>query len=106
QLLTAVLPQLSKIAREEGGRQKITQYTRFFTVIIALFQSFFMAKGFEHPETLKRVTGFAGLAVSPVVHPGLPFELTTMITLTCGTILMMWLGEQISERGIGNGISM
>ncbi len=106
QLLTAVVPQLSKIAREEGGRQKVTQYTRFFTVVIALFQSFFMSKGFEHPDTLRRVMGFKQLAVSPVVNPGLGFELTTMITLTCGTVLMMWLGEQISERGIGNGISM
>jgi len=106
QLLTAVIPQLSKIAREEGGRQKITQYTRYFTVAIALFQSFVMAKGFEHPDTLRRVSGFTGLNVSPVVDPGLFFELTTMFTLTCGTILMMWLGEQITERGIGNGISM
>ncbi len=103
QLLTAVIPQLSKIAREEGGRQKITQYTRYVTVLISLFQSFMFARTFQHPENLPM---FRGLTKALVLHPGLPFEITTVITLTAGTIFMMWLGEQITERGIGNGISM
>ncbi len=103
QLLTAVVPQLSKVAREEGGRQKITQYTRFATVFIAIFQSYMFARTFEHPEGLPM---FRGLKESLVLYPGLPFELTTMVTLTAGTIFMMWLGEQITDRGIGNGVSM
>ncbi len=106
QLLTAVIPQLTKISREEGGRQKITQYTRYATVLIALFQSFVTARGFEHPEKLSQVTGLQLENVALVVHPGLLFELSTVITLTSGTVFMMWLGEQITERGIGNGISM
>jgi len=106
QLLVAVIPTLTKISKEEGGRQKISQYTRYATVVIALFQSFVMARGFEHTETLAQVAGLPGLTVSPVVNPGLAFEITTMISLTAGTMFMMWLGEQITERGIGNGVSM
>jgi preprotein translocase subunit SecY len=98
-----VVPQLAKIAREEGGRQKITQYTRYATILVALVQSFMFAKTFEHPENLPM---FQGLTESPVTHPGWGFRLMTMVTLTSGTLLMMWLGEQITERGIGNGISM
>jgi preprotein translocase subunit SecY len=105
QLLTAVIPQLSKISREEGGRQKITQYTRYFTVLIALVQGFMFAKGFEDPQNL-RIPGFDKLTEPLVTNPGLAFELTTMLSLTAGTIFLMWLGEQVTERGIGNGISM
>ncbi len=103
QLLTAVIPQLTKISREEGGRQKITQYTRYATVLIALFQSYMFARTFQNPESLPM---FRGLTEPLVLNPGIGFELTTVITLTAGTIFMMWLGEQITERGIGNGISM
>lgn len=103
QLLTAVIPQLAKIAREEGGRQKITQYTRYATVLIAIFQSYLFAKTFQDPQ---RLPMFRGLTEPLVLHPGFGFELTTVITLTAGTIFMMWLGEQMTERGIGNGISM
>ena len=116
QLLTAVIPQLSKIVREEGGRQKITQYTRIATIFIALFQSFIFARAFENPKNLPMFSSLPeDVILVPDVGPVLLnlfitkitlFDFTTVVTLTGGTILMMWLGEQITERGIGNGISM
>ncbi len=105
QLLTAVVPQLQKISREEGGRQKITQYTRYVTIVIALFQSLMFARTFQNPQSLPMFRGLPP-GTSLVLNPGLGFEITTVITLTAGTIFMMWLGEQISDRGIGNGISL
>jgi preprotein translocase subunit SecY len=102
QLITAVVPSLERLAREgETGRAKIIQYSRYLTVAICLFQGFLLAKAFEHPEKLFQ--GFAGVLVQ---NPGIGFELMTMITLTSGTMLLMWLGEQITARGIGNGISL
>ncbi len=96
QLLTVVIPALGKIAKEgEAGRKKIIKYTRYGTVGIALVQSFGMAIGIE---------GMAGGEF--VQNPGWSFRLMTMITLTSGTVFLMWLGEQITERGIGNGISL
>jgi preprotein translocase subunit SecY len=109
QLMTAVVPSLSKLAREEGGRQKITQYTRYATVIICVFQGYFYAKQFENPKTsqlfsgIDRITSMYGALVP---HPGLSFEFTTVVSLLAGTLLLMWLGEQITDKGIGNGISM
>lgn len=103
QLLVAVVPQLTKISKEEGGRQKINQYTRVATILIALFQSLMFARTFENPQSLPM---FRELKAQLVANPGFFFELTTIVTLTGGTIFMMWLGEQITERGIGNGISM
>ncbi len=95
QLLQAVVPHFEKLAKEgEAGRKKITQYTRFATVGLALVQSFGMAAGLESASS--------GIVLSP----GLGFKLMTAITLTAGTIFVMWLGEQITERGIGNGISL
>lgn len=95
QLLQAVVPYFEKLAKEgEAGRKKITQYTRFATVGLALVQSFGMAAGLEQ------------MSGGIVTTPGLGFKLLTMITLTAGTVFVMWLGEQITERGIGNGISM
>ena len=105
QLLSAVIPQLQKISREEGGRQKITQYTRYVTIVIALFQSLMFARTFQNPQSLPMFRGLPE-GVSLVLNPGLGFEITTVLTLTAGTIFMMWLGEQITERGIGNGISL
>jgi preprotein translocase subunit SecY len=108
QLMTAVVPSLGKLAREEGGRAKITQYTRYATIAICLVQGYFTAKQFENPKGQL----FAGIEVitnkyGPLVaHPGLPFELTTVVSLLTGTLLLMWLGEQITDKGIGNGISM
>jgi len=96
QLLTVVIPALGRIAKEgEAGRKKIVKYTRYATVGIATIQSFGMAIGLE---------GMAGGEF--VQNPGWSFRLITMITLTSGAVLAMWLGEQITERGIGNGISL
>jgi preprotein translocase subunit SecY len=96
QLLTVVIPRLQALAKEgEAGRKKITEYTRYGTVVIAGFQSFWMAVGIE-----KMGGG------SFVDSTGWSFRIMTMITLTAGTTFIMWLGEQITERGIGNGISL
>ncbi len=94
QLLTTVSPQLEALKKEgEAGRRKITQYTRYGTLFLALFQALGIAIALE-PQ--------AGL----VLDPGLQFRLTTVVTLTAGTLFLMWLGEQITERGLGNGISI
>ena len=101
QLLTAVIPALEKIAKEgQAGHRKINQYTRYGTLILATIQSFFIALWLEHPNALP------GLQQSIVAHPGWSFRLVTVVTLTTGTLFLMWLGEQIQERGIGNGISL
>jgi preprotein translocase subunit SecY len=99
QLLTVVIPYLEKLSKEgEMGRRKITQYTRYGTIVLSLLQSFFIAFGLESVDAP---------GIGPVVfHPGWYFRIMTMITLTTGTAFIMWLGEQITERGIGNGISL
>jgi preprotein translocase subunit SecY len=99
QLLTAVVPQLEKLSKEgEAGRKTITQYTRYLTVLLSVVQGFMIAVGLE---------GMKGQAGEPVVlNAGWGFRLLTVTTLTAGTIFLMWLGEQITERGIGNGISL
>jgi preprotein translocase subunit SecY len=99
QLLTVVVPHLEKLKKEgEQGRKKITQYTRYGTVILSIIQGFGIAVGLE------RMAGPGGEMVVPI--GGWGFRLLTMITLTAGTSFLMWLGEQITERGIGNGISL
>ncbi len=99
QLLTVVVPTLEKLSKEgEAGRRKITQYTRYGTVVISIIQ------GFGISMYLEQMRGAGGEAV--VYHPGWSFKLMTMITLTAGTAFIMWLGEQITEKGIGNGISL
>ena len=96
QLLTVVVPHLSKLAKEgERGRKTIIQYTRYGTIVIALIQGFGIALGLE---------GMNNGAF--VLDPGWPFRLMTVITLVAGTAFLMWLGEQITERGVGNGISL
>jgi preprotein translocase subunit SecY len=98
QLLTVVIPQLEKLSKEgELGRRKITQYTRYGTIVLSVIQGMGIAVGLEC------VTGGAG---SVVYLPGWAFRIMTVITLTAGTAFLMWLGEQITERGIGNGISL
>jgi len=99
QLLTVVIPYLEKLKKEgEAGRKKITQYTRYGTVLLSVIQGFGIAVGLE------KMTGPGGSPV--VIVPGWGFRLLTVITLTAGTAFLMWLGEQITERGIGNGISL
>jgi len=99
QLLTVVVPYLDRLQKEgELGRRKITQYTRYGTVLLCLIQGFGIAIGLEG------MRGAAGEMI--VLHPGWGFRLLTVITLTAGTTFLMWLGEQITERGIGNGISL
>ncbi len=99
QLLTVVWPYLEKLSKEgELGRRKITQYTRYGTVVISIVQSMGIALWLE------RVTTPGGAALVP--SPGWGFRLMTVLTLTTGTAFVMWLGEQISERGVGNGISL
>ncbi|MDD5565529.1 MAG: preprotein translocase subunit SecY [Candidatus Omnitrophica bacterium] len=102
QLLTVVIPRLEKLAKEgKAGYEKINQYTRIGTVALAVVQSFFIAMWLENSA---RFEGFEGLRI--VMYPGWGFRILTVLTLTAGTIFIMWLGEQIQERGIGNGISL
>jgi len=98
QLLVVVWPYLERLQKEgELGRRKITQYTRYLTIILSVFQSFAIARTLE---------GNALGGASLVYHPGLRFMLMTILTLTTGSAFIMWLGEQISDRGIGNGMSL
>jgi preprotein translocase subunit SecY len=99
QLLTVVVPQLEALSKEgESGRHQITKYTRYGTVALSLIQSLFISVGLEG------MSGPGGEAI--VILPGWQFKLMTIITLTSGTAFIMWLGEQMTERGIGNGISL
>ncbi len=94
QLVSIVSPQMEALKKEgEAGRRKITQYTRYFTVVLALFQAFGIAVALEAQQGL-------------VIDPGMGFRLVTVVTLLTGTMFLMWLGEQITERGLGNGISI
>jgi preprotein translocase subunit SecY len=111
QLLTAVIPQLGRLAREDGGRQKIMQYTRFMTVGLCIFQGYLLALSFQHPESyhtmLPGITDtIRNLGIPLVEDIGWTFRIVTVISLTTGTMFLMWLGDQITERGIGNGISL
>lgn len=97
QLLTVVVPALEALKKEgEQGQKKIQQWSRYATIVLALFQGFLMALALESGQ----------FGQGAVTHPGWPFRLTTMMTLTAGTAFIMWLGEQVTERGIGNGISL
>jgi preprotein translocase subunit SecY len=98
QLMTVVFPYLEKLQKEgELGRRKITQYTRYLTIVLSVIQSTTIATTLEN-------TNMSGQSL--VYHPGLGFVLMTILTLTTGSAFIMWLGEQISERGIGNGMSL
>ncbi|MBT3312818.1 MAG: preprotein translocase subunit SecY [Desulfobacterales bacterium] len=93
QLLTVAVPHLERLSKEgEQGRKKITQYTRYGTVVLSVIQGFGISVGLEQ--------------MGAVIHPGWGFRILTVLTLTAGTAFIMWLGEQITERGIGNGISL
>src|ERR1700761_6910529 len=95
QLMGTIYPPWEKLRKEggEAGRKQLNQYTRYLTVILALFQSFGIAMGLQ-----------AGRGI--VDNPGMVFVLSTVATLTCGTLFLMWLGEQITSRGVGNGVSL
>lgn len=98
QLMTAVSPRLETLKKEgESGRKKINQYTRYLTVLLAAVQGYGIAAGLE---------GMSSSAGAAVIDPGLFFRATTVISLVGGTIFLMWLGEQITQRGVGNGISL
>jgi preprotein translocase subunit SecY len=99
QLLTVAVPHLDRLSKEgESGRKKITQYTRYGTVVLSIIQGFGISIGLE---------SMSAPGGAPVVaYPGWGFRLMTVLTLTAGTAFIMWLGEQITERGIGNGISL
>ncbi|HUI78605.1 MAG TPA: preprotein translocase subunit SecY [Bryobacteraceae bacterium] len=95
QLLTVVVPRLERIQKEgELGRRKITQWTRYLTIVLSIVQAFLIAQGLE------------GMQSGIVLDPGFGFVLLTILSLTTGTAFIMWLGEQISERGVGNGMSL
>jgi preprotein translocase subunit SecY len=99
QLLTIAIPHLERLSKEgDVGRKKITQYTRYGTVILSIIQGFGIAIGLEN------MAGPTGISI--VIDPGWGFRLMTVISLTAGTAFIMWLGEQITEKGIGNGISL
>ena len=94
QLVSIISPQMEALKKEgESGRRKITQYTRYFTVVLALFQAFMIAVALESQPGL-------------VIDPGMAFRFVTVVSLLTGTMFLMWLGEQITERGLGNGISI
>src|SRR5271154_5282899 len=110
QLLTAVIPTLGKLAKEDGGRQKIMQYTRYATIALCLFQGYLLALTFENPANNPFLHGIMDtinkLHTPLVSDPGLAFRITTVISLTAGTMFLMWIGDQITDRGIGNGMSL
>ncbi|MFA6994761.1 MAG: preprotein translocase subunit SecY, partial [Candidatus Paceibacterota bacterium] len=99
QLLTAVIPALERLAKEgKAGYEKINQYTRYLTFFLCIVQGLFLAMWLENANNFQ--------GISMVHDPGIVFKIITVLTLTCGTVFIMWLGEQIQERGIGNGISL
>ncbi|MET3711177.1 preprotein translocase subunit SecY [Sphingomonas trueperi] len=99
QLATSLSPQLNAIKKEgESGRKRLNQYTRYGTVLLTCVQGYFLVQGLEAAGAAK--------GLSPVVEPGLAFTLTAVVSLVGGTMFLMWIGEQITSRGIGNGISL
>jgi len=105
QLMTAVVPKLARLAREDGGRQKITQYTRYITIAIALVQGYFVTRTLANPETMFYMQGIEKYG-QLVPDPDMIWKITTVVTLVAGTLLLMWIGDQMTERGIGNGTSI
>ncbi len=101
QLVTAVIPALERMARDgESGRQKLNQMTRYFTIVICAFQGFFLAQSLQNPAFL----GMGNMQL--VANPGIGFILMTVVAMTSASMFVMWLGDQITARGIGNGISL
>ena len=110
QLLTAVIPRLGKLAKEDGGRQKIMQYTRYATIALCVVQGYYLSLSFEDPKLSPFLGGIVDtinkMGVQLVSDPGMVFRVMTVITLTAGTMFLMWLGDQITDRGVGNGMSL
>jgi len=102
QLMSPIIPRLSRLSREEGGRVKIMQIGRVMTMFLCLGQGYVMSLGWLNPESV--LPGWTTGVV--LASGGISYHLQTMMALTCGTLLLMWLGEQITERGIGNGVSL
>ncbi len=101
QLMGAVIPQWAKMIREEGGRQKMTKYTRMIAIAIAIIQGYLLTSSLRNPESI----GLMGLS-DIVMYPGWFFTVTTVFIIVTGTMLLMWIGDQITERGVGNGVSL
>ena len=106
QLLSAVVPQWAKMVREEGGRQKMTKWTRAIAIVIALVQGWFLVGTLEHPERLQAVGLNIPADCQLVIDPGIQFALMTVLIMVAGTMFLMWIGDQITERGVGNGVSL
>ncbi len=110
QLMTAVVPRLSKLAKEEGGRQKITQITRYLAIALCLVQGWMMISGLLNPAQnplLPQLDEFLRQTRHVLIpHPGLQFHIIAVLTMTAGSMLLMWMGDQITERGVGNGMSL
>jgi preprotein translocase subunit SecY len=110
QLLTAVIPKLGRLAKEDGGRQKIMQITRYATLALCLIQGYLLAVSLQNPASNPMLGGITEtinrLGIPLVADQGMMFRIITVISLTSGTLFLMWLGDQITERGIGNGISL
>ena len=110
QLLTAVVPSLGKLVKEEGGRARIQQYTRYAAIGLCIFQGYLLALSFENPSQSPFLRGIeaqiAQSGVPLVSHGGLWFRVVVVFTLVAGTLGLMWLGDQITERGVGNGMSL
>src|ERR1700738_3814419 len=109
QLLTAVIPQLGRLAREDGGRQKTMQYTRYATLALCIFQGYLLAVSMQNPSSSPFLQGIEAVTarLGPLVeNPGLGFQIVATMTLSAGTMFLMWVGDQITDRGIGNGTSL
>jgi preprotein translocase subunit SecY len=110
QLLTAVVPRLGKLAKEEGGRQRITQITRYVAIALCLVQGWMMVGGLINPAQnilLPQLGEFLERTQNVLIpHPGLQFHIIAVLTMTAASMLLMWMGDQITERGVGNGMSL
>ena len=110
QLLTAVIPRLSRLSKEDGGRQKVMQYTRYVTLVLCVFQGYLLALSFKNPESNPFLPGITDtihrLGIPLVADSGFGFVAVTVLALTAGSMFLMWIGDQITDRGIGNGMSL
>jgi len=105
QLMTAVVPKLSRLAREDGGREKITQYTRYITIGIAIVQGFFVAKSLTNPASIPYMHGIERFGIL-VPDASATWYFLTITTIVAGTVLLLWIADQMTDKGIGNGTSI